>query len=93
MKYVAVFLLMSSTSYAVLPPAWQGIKELQTILQDKTLSHHLDSGDYIEGINRTEKGWAITTNHSLVEIEVKPLPQDMPGPEKFELKFSSQRNK
>jgi len=91
MKYVAAFLLMSSTSYAVLPPAWQGIKELQTILQDKTLSQHLDSGDYIEGINRTENGWAITTNHSLVEIEVKPQPQDMPGPEKFELKFSSHR--
>lgn len=93
MKFIAAFLLISSTGFAVLPPAWQGIKELQTILQDRALSQHLESGDYIEGINRTENGWAITTNHGHVEIEVKPLPQAMPGPEKFELKFSSQRNK
>lgn len=92
MKYIAAFLLMSSTGHAVLPPAWQGIKELQTILQDRTLSQYLDSGDYIEGINRTENGWAITTNHGLVEVEVRSLPQDVPGPEKFELKFTSQRS-
>lgn len=93
MKYIAAFLLVSSTSYAALPPAWQGVKELQTILQDRTLSKYLESGDNIEGINRTENGWILSTNHGIIEIEVKSLPQDIPGPEKFELNFTSQRTK
>lgn len=91
MKYIAACLFVTSSAFAVLPPAWQGIKELQAILQNRELSQHLDSGDYIEGINRSEQGWVLTTNHSLIEIEVKPLQQDVPGPERFELKFTSQR--
>ena len=93
MKYLFACLLISSTSYAALPPAWQGVKELQTILQDRGLSQYLESGDNIEGITRVEKGWIITTNHSVIDVEVKPIPQDVPGPEKFELKFTSTRTK
>ena len=93
MKLLAALLLVSPSLFAALPPAWQGVKELEAILQDQALSRHLDSGDYIEGINRTETGWAITTNHGHVKIDVTPLPQDMPGPIKFKLDFTSQRNK
>lgn len=88
MKYIIPALLLSATCYAILPPAWEGVREIKAILDDSELANYLESGDAIQAIEKTETGWAIQTNHSKIDVEVTVLPQDMPGPQKFDLKFS-----
>jgi hypothetical protein len=88
MKKILSVLLLSSSCYGALPPAWEGVREIRLILEDKQLNRYLESGDVIESISKTEKGWAIHTNHGTIEVEVQRLPQNMPGPEQFELKFN-----
>lgn len=88
MKKILAFLALSSSCYAVLPPAWEGVREIKMILEDKELKDYLESGDVIDSISKTDKGWAIRTNHGTIEIEVQRLPQNTPGPAQFELKFN-----
>lgn len=88
MKNICLFfLLLSSPALAVLPPAWEGVRELKAILDDEQLPHYLDSGERIEAIRKTEGGWAIETNRSKIEVELIPLPQSLPGPQQFQLHF------
>jgi hypothetical protein len=72
---------------ALLPPAWQDVAEVKAILNAPDLSNYLESGDAVESIAKTDAGWEITTNHSKVKVEIVRKPQNMPGPEKFTLKF------
>lgn len=81
------FLLVSTSLHALLPPAWEGVREIKAILDDENLSHYLNSGDLILSIERQEEGWVIKTNHSSIKVKVQKLPQSMPGPEKFELHY------
>lgn len=91
MRYIlAALFLVSATAEALLPPVWQGVAEVKAILNSKELNQYLDSGDILEGITKHEDGWLISTNRSQVFVKVAPEPQNMPGPEKFHLEFSSQ---
>lgn len=87
-KWTLLFLTIFTTSYAALPPVWQGVAEIKAIVEDPKLSEFLNSGDILESITKSREGWVIKTSHSSVFVQVIPLPQEMPGPMKFELQYS-----
>lgn len=84
---ISLALIASAPMFALLPPVWQGVAEIRAILNDPQLNSELNSGDILESITREENGWLITTSKSKVRVQVIPQPQNMPGPEKFKLKY------
>lgn len=83
----ATIAIGSSPLEAALPPLYQSIKELYTILQLAELPYYLDDGQPIEAIRRTDNGWAISTKSKEVIAEVVPLPSSGPGPQRFSIKW------
>lgn len=72
---------------AALPPLWQNVAELKSILSDKKLGDYLDSGEAIIVIKKTEKGWLFVTNHHELPVHVIYKDAKMPGPAEFDIKF------
>ena len=72
---------------ALLPPLWQSIDEIKSMLEQPDLSNYLESADYIENISRIEKGFLITTNKHILEAHIHYLPQDKPGRALFSWTF------
>lgn len=85
--YLSCFSFFASTLTAALPPLFQDIAELKEILNDRQLGQLLQSGETINQITRTEKGYVITTNQSSLTVEVVYAPSKRPGPVAFSLKF------
>lgn len=71
----------------LLPPLYQGIKELQTLLASPELGHKLDSGDILEKIEKTEYGYKITTSKRELHVHVIYNNNGKIGPATFTLKF------
>lgn len=84
---LASLLLVSATTEALLPPLYEGIREIKAILEDPELSQELTSGEVIEAIEKNDKGYEIQTNRSRLQVDVHALPVDHPGPAQFELEF------
>lgn len=80
-------LLLSQSAVALLPPLWQGVLEIKAILSDEHLKDYLDSAEVIESIVKNPTGYIIKTNYSELEAKVVALPQNKPGPAKFEVQF------
>lgn len=80
-------LFTSSSVYAALPPLWQNVAELKSILSDEHLGSHLESGEVILEIKKTDQGWLIITNHHELPIHIVNKEQKMPGPAKFNVEF------
>jgi hypothetical protein len=87
MKTLLLSLLFIQSSFAALPPLWEGVKEIKAILENPQLGVSLQSGEEILKIKRIENGWLIITNKNRLPIKVVPQPQTIPGPQKFELEF------
>lgn len=89
MKKLLVALILSCVVVAegVLPPLYNSIEEIKTILEDERLADALTSGQAIVSIKRNEAGYEIQTPKYLLEVGVTYLPQAMPGPAKFSLTF------
>lgn len=81
-------LLWQGPLSALLPPLWEGVSEIKAILTDEHLKDYLDSAEIIEQITKVSNGYLIKTNRSELLAEVKTLPQERPGPAKFEIQFS-----
>lgn len=79
---------MQLSGYALMPPLWEDVAQIEAILNDQQLKNYLDSADVIIGINRTKKGWVIATNHREVHVKVTAVPQSMPGPGHYAIEFS-----
>lgn len=83
----ALLLTISIPSYALLSPLNQSRIEIEMILKHDSLGQLLPSGEGIEEIKRSEDGYTVRTESTEVEIEVKYLPTDRPGPQQFDLIF------
>lgn len=84
--------ICNSTVEALLPPLWQGVSELNAILNEENLANHLSSGDIILAIHKTHYGYLIVTSRGFLEAHVVYEVSDgMPGPAKFHIEntFSS----
>lgn len=87
MRYFLLAWICTMTCEAALPPAWEGVRELRAILEDKQLSQYLNSGDVIESLHHEGNMWIIQTNHSQIEVEVIHEPRSQPGPGTITLHF------
>lgn len=89
MKKIALSLalLAAAPSFAALAPLNESIAEIQAILNNRTLRSSLKTSEAIQEIIRTEDGYLVITNNYQLQIDLKYLPADKPGPQKYELKF------
>ena len=83
----ALFLLMTSTSFAVLPPFYHSVKEIQAIIDDDKLHENLGSGQLIQNIIKTTGGWIIITPKYYMRVDVEYLSSDLIGATDFKLHF------
>lgn len=88
-KLIIAFVLLFTVEkgFALLPPLYEGIAEIRAILTDEKLSEVLTSGEVIQEIHKTDAGYMFYTNHHQLNVVVKKLPAQGPGPAKFELEF------
>jgi hypothetical protein len=84
MKKLLPLLLLTNSAFALLPPLYESIAQLQTLLDQKL---PLESAEVIESITKTDEGYLIKTNYSSLNAVITPLPQSKPGPAKYEIRF------
>ena len=83
MKFLPLFLLCGLTPLvALLPPLYQDIKEIQTILDNPGLSDF--SGEEILAITQENEGYRIETTNHFISAIIKKHPSGI-GPQKFEV--------
>lgn len=75
------------TAFALLPPYFQSVKEIEEILQDQRLHDLLGSGQPILEIQKVGSSYHILTMKYFLKINVHYIPRGMPGPAQFELEF------
>lgn len=84
---IALIGMGTTPGEAILPPLYQGIRELQAILSAPEIGQKLESGDVIEKIIRTDTGFKIVTNKREVVIHIEYSHNQKIGPADFMLKF------
>ncbi len=87
MGLIATFLLFSVPTFALLPPLYEGIKEVKTILASSDLSQKLQSGEVLETIQKNDSGYLITTNKHQLQVDVVYSQTGKIGPAEYELHF------
>ncbi|KKN14856.1 hypothetical protein LCGC14_0991960 [marine sediment metagenome] len=89
MKKIAFILiiLFATRAHALLPPFYQSVKEIESILQDERFINDANSAYPILEIKKVEGGYLIITSGYHQFVEINYILQDMIGPAKFELKF------
>ena len=91
-KFLSIFclcLLFQSPIFAILPPLYQGIKEMTAILQDPQLGQLLHSGEVIMSIQKTDSGYTVVTNQHQLPIKVNYRQERRIGPQQFTLSFDA----
>lgn len=89
---IALFSIVSVSGFSILPPLAEGIRELSAIICNDEFYKNLGSGDLIEGIQKNEKGYLITTNKRTMQVDVIYLIQELIGPQKFKLEFHAPKS-
>ena len=79
-----------SPVWAVLPPLWESVAEVKSLLEQPEIGTYLESADIINSITRTEGGFRIVTQRHILDAKIQYLPQEMPGPAKFSWTFQVQ---
>lgn len=82
-----VFVFISNSSYALLPPLYTSLEEYRQLINSKELSAKLGSGQAIQSIERVENGFVIQTPRYTLHVDVIHEPQEHPGPARFHLEF------
>ena len=87
-KIVFILIILFAThAHALLPPFYQSVKEIESILQDERFTSDANSPYPILEIKKVEGGYLIVTSRSQQFVEIHYIPQDMVGAAKFELQF------
>ena len=72
--------------FALLPPFYEGAREIEAILAAPDLSDF--SGEQILRITKIEGGYEIETTSHLIQVQVQILHSNKIGPAEFQLIFS-----
>lgn len=78
---------VANSAFALLPPLFQTASEIEGLLKSPKLGTTLNDAEVIMSITKTDDGYRITTNKHHVDVQVKTLKQDRPGPARFEYIF------
>ncbi len=85
--YTISAVLFLSTSFAVLPPLYQGLREIDAIISDDQIRDYFSSGETILEISKNENGYALISNKQKVQVDIEYLHTEVMGPSKFKLHF------
>lgn len=85
-KILLILVAMQLQVFALLPPFYEGAKEIDAILSDPALSPL--SGEQILRISKTENGYEIETTNHIVFVIVEMIASESIGPAQFKLSFS-----
>ena len=86
-KYFFIIgLIAIKTGFALLSPLNQSIKELAAVLRSPQL-HQLPSGERIQEIVRTDKGFIIYSDRYRIKVAVIHKKKSTIGPARFKLQF------
>lgn len=77
----------SKAAFALLPPYFQSVKEIEQILTDERLHDILGSGEPIMEIQKMGNSYLIVTSKQSLRVNVIYQPSERPGPAHFELQF------
>ncbi len=83
----AIFLLANTSLFALLPPVYESIKEIQTVLENPIFSKF--SGEVITAITKKETGYQVETTNYIFFAEIKILPPSKIGPLEFTVSFQT----
>lgn len=82
------FIVICSSSFALLPPFYQSSKEIKHLLSDPRLAEKLGSGQMILQIIRTNTGYLIVTPQKRLDVEIHYFyPKYKTGPAEYEFNF------
>lgn len=85
--------LVSGMAEALLPPLYEGVREIKAIIENEEFDQKLTSGEVVETIQKNETGYEILSNKHRLQVDVKYKVNDRSGPEhnvgpaQFELYF------
>ncbi|NGX34177.1 MAG: hypothetical protein K1060chlam1_00527 [Candidatus Anoxychlamydiales bacterium] len=84
--FIFIFLFAAKV-HSLLPPFYQSVKEIKSILSDEEFLSEASSAYPIIDIKKVEGGYLIITSGYEQFVEINYIPQEMIGPAKFEFKF------
>lgn len=87
-KLLVLALILTGTAFAVLPPCAQSLREIEAIVSDPELYQLLGGAESVQGIFKTNGGYAVFTQNCFLKVDIKYLPTQRIGPAAFELRFS-----
>lgn len=85
--FLSSLLCLSSPLSAILPPLYESLKEIKSIVNSPDLTARLQSGELITKIERNDAGFEITTNQHTLQIDVEYIPTGRIGPAEYKLFF------
>lgn len=85
-----IFIFLTSTTFALLPPLAQSTRELRALLDDNRFYSSLGSAEQIQEIIRNETGYLIVTQNYSMQVDIKYGGRDhrIIGPARFEFTFN-----
>lgn len=82
-----LFFLSAQPIYALLPPLYQSVTEIRSILENPELGQYLPQTQPILEIQKSRDGYLILTNQLQMQVEIQYLQQQRPGPQQFNTVF------
>jgi hypothetical protein len=86
--FLIIAMFCFSKTYALLPPLFHTLSEIETIISDERLVQELGSAEGITKLEKVEGGYLITTFRYQLKVDVNYLHQEkIIGPAQFDLVF------
>lgn len=92
-KYFFVSLFCVCNLCALLPPLYESLHQIQSVINDPELANKFQPGELIISIERTDDGYLIKTNKSTLIAKVESVPQVTPGPGHYRVVFGETATK
>lgn len=83
----AAALLAGASAQAALPPLYESLAELKSVINNPQLTKKLVSGELITKIEKNDQGFLISTNKHTLQAYIDYLPATRPGPAHYKVRF------
>ena len=86
LKSLFITLILSTASYAAMPPFFQSSREINAILANTEVQQKLGTGRNIHSIVHEGNNYSIIARECGLTVTVVYIPTTIPGPAQFKLK-------
>lgn len=83
------FLVMPAINFGLLPPLYDTLNELKSLVNDERLPKALQSGEAIMSITRQADSFLVTTNKNTLVVKIITEPTRLIGPRQYHLEFET----